>query len=94
MLDMTERMGLTVRSEDVSDIIRISKKDGNKGVKPVITEFKSEYDKWTVLRNKADLRGMEEYNFFIDTDRSREEREVRSLMVRMNARICVLSGRM
>ena len=32
--------------------------------RPIIVEFKSEYDKWTVLRNKSDLREMNVYNFF------------------------------
>ena len=57
--DMIERMGVRVRSEDVADKIRMRKKDGDEAVKPVIIEFKSEYDKWMVLRNKAALRGME-----------------------------------
>ena len=42
------------------------KKEGDETVKPVIVEFKSEYDKWTVLRNKADLREIEEYKSFLN----------------------------
>ena len=34
-------------------------------MKPVIVEFKSEYDKWTILRNKADFRKIEEYRSFL-----------------------------
>ena len=64
VMDMFERMGVRIRSENVSDIIRMRKKEGDETVKPVIVEFKSEYDKWTVLRNKADLREIEEYKSF------------------------------
>ena len=70
-------MGVRIRSEDVADIIRMRKKDGDETVKPVIIEFKSEYDKWMVLINKADLREMEEYKNFLEQDLSREEREKR-----------------
>ena len=59
---MFERMGVKICSEDVLDIIRMRKKECDETVKPVIVEFKSEYDKWTVLRNKADLRGIEGYS--------------------------------
>ena len=50
---MIERMGVRVRSEeDVTDIVRMRKKYGDEALKPVIIEFKSEYEKWTVLRSK------------------------------------------
>ena len=60
--------------------IRIRKKDGDEAVKPVIIEFKSEYDKWMVLRNKADLREIEEYKKvfrtgFVERGKREEERE-------------------
>ena len=42
---MIERMGVRVRSEDAADIVRTRKKDGDDAVKPVIIEFKSEYEK-------------------------------------------------
>ena len=44
VMDMFERMGVRSRSEDVLDIIRMRKKEGDETVKPVIVEFKSEYD--------------------------------------------------
>ena len=51
-------------------------------MKPVIVEFKSEYDKWTVLRYKAELREIEEYNrFLLDMDLPREAQELRRLSV-------------
>ena len=37
------------------------KKEGDEAMKTVIVKLKGEYDKWTVLRNKADLREIEEY---------------------------------
>ena len=46
-----------------------------------------EYDKWTVLRNKADLREIEEYkSFYLEMDRSKEEREQRRLNVKKKVR--------
>ena len=64
VMDIFERMGVRIRSEDVSDIIRMRKKKGDETVKPVIVELKSEYDKWMVSRNKDDLREIEEYKIF------------------------------
>ena len=74
---MIERMGVRIRSEDVADIIRMRKKNGDETVKPVIIEFKSEYDKWMVMRNKAELRETEEYKSFFRTgfvDRGKGEK--------------------
>ena len=85
VMDMFERMGVRIRSEDVSDIFRIRKKEADEAVKPVIVEFDSEYEKWTVLRNKADLIETEEYKSFLkEMYRSREERELRMLNVLKN----------
>ena len=45
-------------------------------------EFRSEYDKWTVMKMKAKLRECEEYrSVFLEMDLSREEREVRKARV-------------
>ena len=44
-------MGVRVRSEE---------ERWDEAMKTVIVKFKSEYDKWTVLRNKYDLREIEE----------------------------------
>ena len=46
-------------------------------VKSVSIEFKSEYNKWMVLRNKSDLRETEEYKRVLEQDVSIEEREKR-----------------
>ena len=61
---MLERMGVIVRSENLAYIIRMRMNDGDEAVKPVIMEFKSECDKWMVMRNKTDLKEMEEYTSF------------------------------
>ena len=45
----------------MADINRKRKKDEYETAIPVIIEFKSEYNKWMVLRNKAELRETEEY---------------------------------
>ena len=36
-------------------------KDEEGSIRAIIVEFRTEYDKWTVLRNKSDLREMNEY---------------------------------
>ena len=51
-------------------------------IRPIIVEFRSEYDKWTVMRMKAKLRECEEYrSVFLEMNLSREEREVRKARV-------------
>ena len=42
-------------------MVRMRKKDEGGSIRPIIVEFRTEYDKWTVLRNKSDLREMNEY---------------------------------
>ena len=61
VLDMIGDMGVRVREEEVVDVVRMRKKEGVGLARPIIVEFKSEYDKWTVLRNKSDLREMNVY---------------------------------
>ena len=71
-------MGVRMREEEVVDVVRMRKKEGVGLTIPFIVEFKSEYDKWTVLRNKSDLREMNVYNnIVLEQDVSREEREKR-----------------
>ena len=53
---------------------------GIRTVKPVIIEFKSEYDKWMELRNKAEIRDTEEYKSvlrtaFVERGNREEEKE-------------------
>ena len=58
VMDMIGDMGVRVRDEEVVDVVRLRKKEGVGLARPIIVEFKGEYDKWTVLRNKSDLREM------------------------------------
>ena len=47
------------------------KNDEGGSIRPIIVK----YDKWTVVRNKSDLREMNEYrNFFLEQDRGKKER--------------------
>ena len=47
-------------------------------IRSIIVEFRSEYDKWIVMRMKTKLRECEEYrSVFLEMDPSREEREVK-----------------
>ena len=56
VMDMIGDMGVRVREEGTC-----GKKEGDGLAKPITVGFKSEYDKWTVLRNKSDLREMNVY---------------------------------
>ena len=77
----------------MENIIRMRKKDEDETVKPVIIEFKNEYDKWMVLRNKADLRETEEYRSFLEQDLSREEREKRRERIQERKTEWVMRGK-
>ena len=78
--EIIEILGRNVKSENVSDVIRMrptGEATANQ-VRPVIVEFKSEYDKWQFLRNKKDLKESDKYKRgFLDIDMSKEEREIR-----------------
>ena len=50
-----------MREEEIVDVVRMRKKDEGGSIRPIIVEFGTEYDKWTVLRNKSDLREMTDY---------------------------------
>ena len=63
-MDLIGDMGVRVREEEVVDVLRMRKKEGDGLARPFIVEFKSQYDKWTVLRNKSDLRELNVYNMF------------------------------
>ena len=43
------------------DVVRLRQKENGPNIKPIIVEFSSEYDKWTLMRMKAKLRECEEY---------------------------------
>ena len=65
VLDIIGDMGVRVREEVVVDVVRMRKKEGVRLARPIIVDFKSEYDKWTVLMNKSDLREMNVYRIFL-----------------------------
>ena len=68
--------------DDVVDVVRLRQKGDGPNIRTIIVEFRSEYDKWTVMRMKATLRECEEYrSVFLEMDLSREEREVRKARV-------------
>ena len=47
--------------DDVVDVVRLRQKENGPIIRSIIVEFRSEYDKWTVMRMKAKLRECEEY---------------------------------
>ena len=76
------KMGAGQSCDDVVDVVRLRQKENGPIIRPIIVEFRSEYDKWTVMRMKAKLRECEEYrSVFLEMDLSREEREVRKARV-------------
>ena len=57
VIEMIGDVGVRVREEEIVDVVRMRKKDEGGSIRPIIVV----YDKWTVLRNKSDLREMNEY---------------------------------
>ena len=81
VIEMIGDMGVRVREEEIVDV-RMRKTDERGSIRPIIVEFRTEYDKWTVLRNKSDLREMNKYrNVILEQDVSREEIEKRRVMI-------------
>ena len=56
-------------------MVRLRQKENGPIIRPIIVEFRSEYDKWTVMRMKAKLRECEEYRSVFFRDGSVEGRE-------------------
>ena len=78
------KMGAGESCDDVVDVVRLTQKENGPIIRLIIVEFRSEYDKWTVMMMKAKLRECEEYRsvfFILEMDLSREEREVRKARV-------------
>ena len=69
------KMGAGQSCDNVVDVVRLRQKENGPIIKPIIVEFRSEYDKWTVMRMKAKLKECEEYRSVLEMDLSREERE-------------------
>ena len=59
--DVFGKMGAGQSCDDVVDVVRLRQKENGSIIMPIIVEFRSEYDKWTVMRMKAKLRECEEY---------------------------------
>lgn len=74
--DMVEAMGAEVR---ISEVIRMKKRDGEEDrIKPIIVEMKDETEKWKMLKNKTNLRNIDEYRrVFLDQDLDPVQREER-----------------
>ena len=73
--DVFGKMGAGQSCDDVVDVVRLRQKENGPIIRPIIVEFRSEYDKWTVMKMKAKLRECEEYrSVFLEMDLSREER--------------------
>ena len=62
-------MGSGQSCDDVVDVVRLRQKEISPIISPIILEFKSEYDKWTKLRECEESRSVLEMNL------SRKERE-------------------
>ena len=77
--DVFGKMGAGQSCDDVVDVVRLKQKENGPIIRPIIVEFRSEYDKWTV---KAKPRECEEYRSVLEMDLSREEREVRKARVK------------
>ena len=45
--------------DDVVDVVQLRQKENGPIIRPIIVEFRSEYDKWTVMTMKANLRECE-----------------------------------
>ena len=80
--DVFGKKGAGQSCDDVVDVVRLRQKENGPIIRPIIVDFRSEYNKWTVIRMKAKLRECDEYSsVFLDMDLSREEREVRKARV-------------
>ena len=79
--DVFGKMGAGQSCDDVVDVVQLRQKENGPIIRQIIVEFRSEYDKWTVMRMKAKLRECEEYRSVLEMDLSREKREVRKARV-------------
>ena len=53
--DVFEKMGASQSCDDIMDVIRLSQKENGPLIRSIIVEFRSEYDKWTVMRMKSNI---------------------------------------
>ena len=59
--DVFGKMGSGQSCDGVVDVVRLRQKENGSIIRPILVEFKSEYDKWTVMRMRAKLIECEEY---------------------------------
>ena len=52
-------MILNLSCDNIVDVVRLRQKENGPIIRPIIGEFRNEYDKWTVMRMKAKLRECE-----------------------------------
>ena len=69
------KMGAGQSCDDIVDMVRLRQKENGPIIRQIIVEFRSEYDKWTVMRMKTKLTECEEYISVLEMGLSREERE-------------------
>ena len=73
--DVFETMGASQSCDDIVDVVWLRQKENCPIIRPIIVEFRSEYDKWTVMRMKTMLRECEGYRSVFFRDGSVEGRE-------------------
>ena len=54
--DVFGKMGAGQSCDDVVDVVRLRQRENGPIIRPIVVEFRSKYDKWTVMRMKAKLR--------------------------------------
>ena len=54
-------MGASQNCDDIVDVVQLRQRENGPISWSIIVEFRSEYDKWTVMRIKTKLRECEEY---------------------------------
>ena len=73
--DVFGKMGAGQSCSDVVDVVRLRQKENGPIIRPILVEFRSEYDKWTVIRMKVKLRECGEYrSVFLEICRGKRER--------------------
>ena len=70
--DVFGKMGASQSCDDIVDVVRLRQKENGPIIRPIIVQFRSVYDKWTVMWIKTKLRECEEYRSVLDMDLSRE----------------------
>ena len=65
--DVFGKMGAGHSCDDIVDVVRLRQKENGPIIRPIIGEFRNEYDKQTMIRMKTKLRKYDEFkNVFRD----------------------------